>query len=184
MNRLPHASGLYMLISPSGGRYIGMTTRSMRRRFWRHVAAANAGDPTRIADAFRKYGKDNIEGVPLVVCDNEEVLKLLERRAIAAFGTTKGRNYNIRECWSEAPDTTGYRHTEVARKRIAVAQKGRVRSAETRARIAAGQMRTPVMAEGSSYPSINEAARGFGLNPGTVLYRLNTDHYEEWYCGA
>ena len=129
-----------MLVSPSGGRYIGMTTRSMRRRFWRHVAAANAGEPTRIAQAFRKYGKENIEAVPLIICADLEALKIMEECAIRVFGTIEGRNYNIRKGWNDGPDTTGYRHTKEARQRIAVAQTGRVRSVETRARMAAANL--------------------------------------------
>lgn len=137
MNNLPHAPGLYMLISPSGGRYIGMTTKSMKRRFWRHVAAANAGEDSRIAMAFRKYGKEAIETILLVICADREALRIMEEKAIAIFGTCKGRNYNIRDRWNDAPDTTGYRHTAEAKRKIAAFQQGRIRSAETRARMSA-----------------------------------------------
>lgn len=140
MAQLPHAPGLYMLVSPSGGQYIGMTTRSMRRRFWRHIAAANAGETTRIAKAFRKYGKENIEAIPLIVCEDLEALRLMEEQSIRVFGTAEGRNYNIYERWNDAPDTTGYRHTVEARQRIAAAQKGRVRSVETRVRISVANL--------------------------------------------
>lgn len=182
-NTLPHAPGLYRLNFPSGNFYIGMTVKSMRRRLWRHVAHANAGSQAPVARAIRKYGKENIEAVPLVICVDLDTLRVLEERAIKVFeAVTDG--YNVNSKWNQTIDTTGYRHTEETRQKISDFQTGQQRSPETRARMEEGQTRVPVMAEGKFYPSINEAARCFGLNPGTVFYRLNTDKYEEWYRGA
>jgi len=138
-NTLPNAPGLYRLTFPSDKFYIGMTTKSMKRRLWRHVAHANAGSQTQVARAIRKYGKESITATPLIVCSDLSTLRLLEERVIKAFdAVTNG--YNINPKWNHTTDTTGYCHTKKARQRIAAAQKGRVRSAETRASMAAANL--------------------------------------------
>ncbi len=121
-----------MLTSPSGGRYIGMTTVSMRKRFWRHVTDANNRVNTNIALAICKYGKEAIKTEVLVECADRDTLRIMEENAIRVYGTNKGRDYNINTRWNHAPDTTGYKHTAEAKARIADHMRNRTVSAKTR----------------------------------------------------
>ena len=89
---------LYIITSPGGKSYVGVTSRTAAWRFARHSSNALAGGTACrfLTNALRKYGPENFTVRTLVVGSFEYVLGL-EQPAIAAFGTMAPHGYNLRE---------------------------------------------------------------------------------------
>lgn len=100
---------LYSLQSPSGKRYIGISSKSLEDRWAKHVEHA-MGKRTAgaIYAALRKYGPENFKRETLVVGDFD-YLKELEVKAISAFGTFHPNGYNLT---LGGEGTTGKRNPE------------------------------------------------------------------------
>ena len=85
---------LYQLISPSGKRYIGITTLSPRLRFARHRNAARTGVDGALYRAVRRYGFDSFEKKVLLIADDREYLCEMERRLIKRLRSQSPHGYN------------------------------------------------------------------------------------------
>lgn len=83
---------LYMLTSPSGKSYIGISRNTAKQRFRGHV---NTTHPTAIHLAILKYGEKAFTPKTLLIADDLDYLKEMERRAIASFGTVSPKGYNL-----------------------------------------------------------------------------------------
>ena len=88
---------LYMLTSPSGNRYIGITKFTAEKRFKDHVYSAGCARRrnTPLSNAIRKYGEDTFGINTLVVADDWAYLQELERRAVKAYDTISPNGYNL-----------------------------------------------------------------------------------------
>jgi group I intron endonuclease len=96
---------LYRLTSPSGRRYYGIT-KDWRERFAEHAASAKSGS-TLLAKAIRKYGWGAFT-VEVLGNGSREIVKQLERSAIAVDNTMAPHGYNLT---AGGDGTVGYRHT-------------------------------------------------------------------------
>lgn len=87
---------VYMLTSPSGKAYIGITKRTVEWRWAAHVQRAQRGQQHPLYAAVRKYGPDVFDVRELAVGLTEEQAKAEEIRLIAELNT-QDRNcgYNI-----------------------------------------------------------------------------------------
>lgn len=86
---------LYQLTFPNGKKYIGITKRDAAFRFKAHVRHAKSGlRLCAVHNAMNKYGFDRVKIRTLLVGDDEYV-KYMEPRAIAAFSTKSPSGYNL-----------------------------------------------------------------------------------------
>lgn len=116
---------LYRLTSPSGKAYIGITSQTTAKRWWKHKNNAAHGRGSRMGsecmalyDAIRKYGSDGFKVETLVIADFE-YLKDLERKVIAEFGTKAPNGYNLTVGGDGA---VGASPTDAARQKMSQAQ--------------------------------------------------------------
>lgn len=87
---------LYRLTSPSGKSYIGITTKTAEARWAKHVEhALGKRDSGYLYNALRKHGAESFAVETLVVADDTDYLRDLEKRAIVAFGTRYPFGYNV-----------------------------------------------------------------------------------------
>ena len=103
---------VYMHISPSGKRYIGITSTSVNQR-WNN----GKGYETQIFyRAIEKYGWDNIEHIIIAKGLDEETAKWLEIELIRELDTTNpSKGYNVT---LGGEGTNGYKHTEETLKKM------------------------------------------------------------------
>ena len=89
---------LYILTSPNGKQYVGVTSKTARERFARHRSNALAGltFSDALYSAIRKHGLDNFSVETLVVGDWEYILGM-EQDVISLYGTMAPDGYNLRE---------------------------------------------------------------------------------------
>ncbi len=87
-----------MLDGPDGRKYIGVTSRDARWRFWSHCSDAKrhrCGFHSPLYNALRKHGKEAFSYRTLVVGEWDYILDL-EDKAIAAFDTMSPNGYNVK----------------------------------------------------------------------------------------
>ena len=88
-------SVIYMVTSPSGKRYVGITTKTLARRKSVHLSAAKRGGKNIFYNAIRKYG-DALKWS--VVAEGEfdrEFLAMAEQEAIKHYKTKHPDGYNM-----------------------------------------------------------------------------------------
>lgn len=80
----------------NGKRYVGITTKSLQKRWQLHINSANAGSYYWIHKAIRKYGADAFEVEELGVASDWKTACQIETTLIAFFKTfwLDGRGYN------------------------------------------------------------------------------------------
>lgn len=98
---------LYQIESPSGKKYIGITTKTLPQRMREHEKCARLGlgwgkrkgrPPSMVVHrAMRKYGYDKFVAKELVRANDWSYLCDLERKAIVAFETATPLGYNAAE---------------------------------------------------------------------------------------
>lgn len=150
---------LYVATSPSGRRYVGITTQSMRRRWAGHVHAATHGGRSRFSKAIRKYGADEFS-VRVLLRASWGYLNWIEPRVIEAYGTRSPQGYNLREGGSQSRPHAetrekmrqaklGTKHSAETRAKMSVARKGRAIPVAQAAAVKAntGAKRTPEQRE-------------------------------------
>jgi len=86
---------LYRLTFPNGKAYIGITTRTAEIRFKRHVDYSRNARRSAVHHAILKYGAENVVVETLVIADDLNYLRELEKRAVQKFGTLKPGGYNL-----------------------------------------------------------------------------------------
>jgi hypothetical protein len=86
---------LYQLTSPSGKSYIGITTKTAEERFELHVKHERDGRRNAIHAAIKKYGACTFKVKTLLIANDLEYLRLMERRAIKVFNTMAPHGYNL-----------------------------------------------------------------------------------------
>ena len=126
---------VYMHISPSGKKYIGITGQSIERRWGNGSGYKNCISFYR---AIEKYGWDNIEHIVLYSGLSKENAETKEIELIKKYNTTDSKyGYNI-----ENGGSTIGKHSEKTKRKIGIANKGNVsqfkgipRSEETKKKI-------------------------------------------------
>lgn len=124
------SSGIYMITSPSGKRYIGSGV-DLRRRWSTHKYRLRLGDHPNpgLRNAWLKYGEEGLVFEVIELCDREIVI---EREQF--FIDTMKPEYNVNRV---AGSRAGMRHTDEAKRKMSEASKGRKASPETRAKLSA-----------------------------------------------
>jgi group I intron endonuclease len=115
---------LYLLTSPSGKQYVGITSGDVSVRWKGHVRSAKRGDRRPLASAIRKYGPDAfaIEDLGETTWDR---LNTLEQISIQVLGTLHPKGYNLRSGGGQG------RHHPESRQKIRNAKLGVRRSPES-----------------------------------------------------
>lgn len=106
MNRIPKLPGIYIIRNRVNGKeYVGQATNLANR--WqrhKHDFASGTHDNPHLVNSWRKYGKENFEFLPLIICERAELTRyeqeLLNRRKCA---------YNL--CWVAVQSCRGIKHT-------------------------------------------------------------------------
>ncbi|MBP5710583.1 MAG: hypothetical protein J6W84_06360 [Bacteroidales bacterium] len=130
---------VYMHITPSGKKYIGLTSMAVEERW-----ASGRGYQTQLfGRAVKKYGWENIEHIILATDLSKEAACDLEQLLIKIYNTQNPKfGYNI----SDGGDCSalGMHHTEETKRKLAQASKGRVVSEETRKKLSAAFKGRPI----------------------------------------
>lgn len=113
---------LYLVTSPTGKQYVGITTLTVSRRMTGHRTAARSGSPYPLHAAIRKYGFESMTVETLHASQDMEELRALEVASIAERNTLAPFGYNLT---AGGEGTTGHAVTEEARKRIGAAMSKR-----------------------------------------------------------
>jgi len=106
---------LYLITSPTGKQYVGITTRTVNRRMTGHKTAARLGSPYPLHAAIRKYGFESMVVETLHPSRDLEELHALEVSAIAERNTVAPLGYNLT---AGGEGTTGHTVTEEAREHL------------------------------------------------------------------
>lgn len=123
---------IYMHITPSNKKYIGITSKDLDERFGSNGCLYRNQIFGR---AIKKYGWDNIEHIIMAQNLTKDEAKKLEIELIAKYNTTNPRyGYNI-SIGGDIPVILGEHHTEETKQKIGKANSVKVRSLETRKRI-------------------------------------------------
>ena len=124
---------IYEHITPSGKRYIGITSIKPEKR-WGNGIGYNPKNP--FGEAIEKYGWDNIQHNVLFNDLTEKEAKWLENYLICYYRTYVGfkdcKGYN---CTLGGDGKVGWKPTKETREKMSESQKGKHTSEETRIRI-------------------------------------------------
>jgi len=86
---------LYLITSPTGKQYVGITTLTVNRRMTGHKTGARLGSPYPLHAAIRKYGFDKMVVETLHPSRDLEELHALEIATIARLNTMVPNGYNL-----------------------------------------------------------------------------------------
>lgn len=86
---------LYVITSPNGKQYVGVTTQSLARRMSGHRTAARKGSSNPLHCAIRKHGWESMVVEMLDPSVDLEHLHMEERRLIAELNTMSPHGYNL-----------------------------------------------------------------------------------------
>ena len=106
---------IYMLIFPSGKKYIGQTIRTFEKRFKEHCDINS--EYKALSNAIKKYGVDNIKS-EILINTYAKYLDKYEIAFIAEYNTMCPNGYNIRS------GGVNGKHCAESRKRMSEAKKG------------------------------------------------------------
>lgn len=113
---------LYSIKSPSGKRYIGISSKTAERRWHVHQMRVKEGRDQALQRAIRKYGADKFLLETLVKADDWGFLCDLERKAIKAYGSKFPTGYNLTD---GGEGVIGKTVSEETRKKMSESQKRR-----------------------------------------------------------
>jgi len=122
---------IYMIISPSGKKYIGQTRQCIKKRWMQHINASKKEykDHCKVLNkSLRKYGYNNFDIVILAECENE-YLDIKELEYINKFNTIVPNGMNIKYGGSNGL------HNEETKTKISNSLKGREVSYDTRIKL-------------------------------------------------
>ncbi len=126
----------------NGKSYIGITSRTAKKRWQEHLSRARLGvRDNRICAAIRKYGEDAFDLQSLIQADTEEAVRSFETQFIKKYDTYKnGYNCNL--------GGAGFLvFPEEIRKKIGAAQKGKLIPLGTRRKMSEAKLGDPSCAK-------------------------------------
>lgn len=179
---------VYMVTSPSGKRYVGITGKGLTKRRTNHQCDARRGSEYPLHAAIRKYG-DVLEWKILEDgIESWAEATIAERKFIQAFQCQAPHGYNAT---AGGEGAFGYKHTSEARTTMSERRRGKRLSDETRNRMSASKKgvcptgqraaatarsRPVVDQHGTIYPSATAAAKQLGLHAGNIRRVLRGSH--------
>lgn len=172
----------------NGKRYVGVTTKTLKRRWKAHRNAAVSGSYYWLHKAMRKYGNDAFVMEELAVAWCRDLAAQIEERLIAFFGTywLDGRGYNQtrggdghkKECTPEtrlrlsAAMKNKFTSEEMSQKaRGNTNLRGRARTEEATRKQSLGMTRYPLTYKGETL-TMWEWSNRTGIKPTTIRGRL------------
>jgi group I intron endonuclease len=111
--------------------YVGITTRSLSRRWYEHRFVANSCGQL-LAKAIHKYGEQAFEIKPIASAKTLENLKEIEKELIAQFNTKVPLGYNLT---NGGDGVFGFKQSEEQKKRNGDLKRGTKASEETKAKM-------------------------------------------------
>lgn len=124
---------VYMHITPSNKRYIGITSRENVSERFGSNGCSYMGQI--FGRAIKKYGWNNIKHVVIAQNLTKEEAKKLEIELIAKYDTTNPKFGYNRSIGGDIPVTLGQHRSDEVKKKISVSNLGREVSEETRKQI-------------------------------------------------
>jgi predicted GIY-YIG superfamily endonuclease len=194
----PRLTWVYRLVNLVNGKtYIGITSKSVRERLWRHRTRANLGKPSVLMSAMRKYGADMFRATAVAVCTSVRAAMEEEKRLIALWHPEYNMTKGGEGVW-------GFKPTPEQIERVASKNRGRrgapcpdwlkeknrqLRFADRGvrkwsdasrptmlavARMANAARRRPVvcMETAERFESVTEAAKRFGITTGMISHSI------------
>lgn len=155
--RIANRAGVYEIVSPSGGRYIG-SSKNVADRLCGHKIDLRKGRHAniRLQQAWNKYARDAFIFKPLLYCSEKEILFYEQRcldilqpsyNILQVAGRPLGYNHTTEAREKISKALTGVSHTKERRKTNSLAQKGRKQSDETRLKRSLSMKGRPKSAE-------------------------------------
>lgn len=123
---------VYMHITPSNKRYIGITSKDLEERFGSNGCLYRNQIFGR---AIKKYGWDSIKHVVVAQNITKEEAKKLEIELIAKYDTTNPKHGYNRSIGGDIPVIFGQHHSEETKRKISGSNSGKEISSETRKKI-------------------------------------------------
>ena len=111
--------------------YVGITTRSLDRRWYEHRFVANSCGQL-LAKAIHKYGEEAFEIKPIASAKTLENLKEVEKDLIIQFQTKVPFGYNLTD---GGDGVFGFKQSEAQKKRNGDLKRGTKASEETKAKM-------------------------------------------------
>lgn len=105
--------------------YVGITQRSLKKRWAQHVYDARRGSNVPIHAAIRKHGKDGFDVEELYQYPTRAEACNAECELVAALELTTNQGYNASAGGDGGDTRTGMRHTEDTKRAMSVAAKKR-----------------------------------------------------------
>ena len=99
--------------------YVGQTTQSITRRWYRHIQMAKGGSTQAISRAIRKYGPSHFTRLELEECEDLEVLNASETRWIHRYKSLAPSGYNL-----TTGGDRGYEFTKEVKRHLSVVRGG------------------------------------------------------------
>jgi group I intron endonuclease len=131
----------------NGKKYVGQTVQPLKDRWKLHKSRAKHVYKTAICSAIRKYGFSSFSIEVLHECETKEEMGFFEKYYIFFLNTNPPFGYNLT---GGGEGTSGWKHTEDAKKKISLAGAKRKQSEEAKEKLRkahTGKIATPAMLE-------------------------------------
>jgi len=160
---------IYKIINIINGKiYIGQTTQNLEKRMSKHFSDAKTKRKKsyKIHNAINKYGRDNFKYEVIEYVDNQILLNERECYWIKYYDCIKnGYNILVGGMIGRSKIWLGRKHTEETKKKMSIAQKGKIVSDITKQKLSKAKMNS-IMPSSFEHPnSIN-------------IVQINKDTYE------
>lgn len=120
---------VYLLTSPSGKKYVGITSRTLEARWKGHCANARRGSKLALHKAVRRYGEDAFKLDVLESVETWEKACEREKFWIAELGSKAPGGYNLTD-GGDGVLGLSWKLSDESRVKQAAARRGRKQSAE------------------------------------------------------
>jgi len=130
---------IYLVRLHAGGKYVGVTTRGIEKRWNQHCSTANGGEGYLLHNGIREYGIAAFTIEELYrSTDIEHTLKVKENEFIVEHKTHVSEGgYNLT---MGGEGSIGHVHSAEARQKMSVSKMGHVHSAEARQKMSVAKM--------------------------------------------
>jgi len=120
---------IYMALGPENMIYIGQTVRTLDQRMKQHIKDSKKYKHY-FARALNKHGKEAFTWEVISECQTKEELKETETKFIEYYQSNKAEfGYNLT---NGGEGTVGYKHSDIAKKKMSIAKKGKTHSKESK----------------------------------------------------
>lgn len=140
------------------------------------IGAASKGNQYRLGHKLSDFQKEQLRKANVGRPVSEETRAKISQANTGRIHTEEANEKNRQAHLGKMiSDQTKLKMSQ-AKKGMAISEEAKAKMREART----GEFKS-VSADGVTYPSINEAARQLGMNPGTVYNRLNSPSFPMWF---